>query len=401
MPKALFLSLPMHGHVNPSLPLVQELVGRGHEVVYYSEHAFADGIEQTGARYRPYEAACLTDLGGVAGRLDELPWLLTRTTARILATHLRAFREERPDYVITDSLAPWGQWAGEILRVPVVTSVSTFAFNRRVLSAGVAQGVRPKSVRRLLVKFRSMFRAFRLGRQLSHLYCARGPGLLGTVLGSSNLNIVYTSRYFQPCADSFDARFHFAGPLGTARSERGSFPWDQVRHPTVVYVSLGTLFNAEARFYRDCFQAFAGQACQVILSTGGNVSTSSLGDVPPNFIVQGHVPQLEILRRASAFVTHGGMNSVSESLYHGVPMVVIPHAGEQVIVGRRVEALGAGVYLAKEHVSPERLREAARSVTQEQGFREQAAVIRRSFLETAGASGAADAILAFTGRAQA
>ncbi|CAN5662510.1 glycosyltransferase [soil metagenome] len=401
MPTALFLSLPMHGHVNPSLPLVQELVGRGHEVVYYSDDPFAAQVGQTGARYRPYGARCLSDLGGVAARLDELPWLLTRTAASILATHLTAFREERPDYVITDSLAPWGQWAGEILRVPVVTSVSTFAFNRHVLSAGVAQGVRPKSVRRLLVKFRSMSRAFLLGRQLRRLYGARGPGLLGTVLGRSDLNIVYTSRSFQPCADSFDGRFHFAGPLGTARSESGSFPWDQVRHPTVVYVSLGTLFNTEAAFYRDCFEAFAGQACQVILSTGSEVSTSSLGDVPPNFIVQAHVPQLEILRRASAFVTHGGMNSVSESLYHGVPMVVIPHAGEQAIVGRRVEALGAGVYLEKEHASPERLREAVRAVTQDQSFRDRAAAIRRSFLETAGASGAADAILAYTGRAQA
>ncbi len=60
MAKALCLSLPLHGHINPSLPLVRELVGRGDEVVYYSADAFAADIERAGARYRPYRNACLT-----------------------------------------------------------------------------------------------------------------------------------------------------------------------------------------------------------------------------------------------------------------------------------------------------------------------------------------------------
>ena len=59
----------------------------------------------------------------------------------------------------------------------------------------------------------------------------------------------------------------------------------------------------------------------MIMSIGANVSRENLGAAPPNFMVYAHVPQLDILRRASAFLTHGGMNSVSESLYHGVPMV--------------------------------------------------------------------------------
>ena len=41
MAKALFLSLPLPGHTNPSLPLVRELVARGDEIIYYSAAAFA------------------------------------------------------------------------------------------------------------------------------------------------------------------------------------------------------------------------------------------------------------------------------------------------------------------------------------------------------------------------
>ena len=78
MAKALFLSLPLHGHTNPSLPLVRELVERGDEVIYYSADAFAAKIEQTGARYRPYRNAFLADIKQLPERLEELSWLLMR-----------------------------------------------------------------------------------------------------------------------------------------------------------------------------------------------------------------------------------------------------------------------------------------------------------------------------------
>ncbi len=51
------------------------------------------------------------------------------------------------------------------------------------------------------------------------------------------------------------------------------------------------------------------------------------------------MPQLEVLKQANLFITHGGMNSSSESLYFGVPMIVIPVMGDQPIVAQRIEDL--------------------------------------------------------------
>jgi MGT family glycosyltransferase len=396
MAKALFLSLPLAGHINPSLPLVRELVARGDEVVYYATDAFAARVEQAGARYRPYPNAFLADMRGLPERLDELSWLLARTTAELLADQLEEFRALRPDYLITDSVAPWGQWLAAILRLPVVTSVVTFAVNRHVLSYAVAGGARPKSARLVLSKLRHMARAFLLGRQLRRRYHVRGPGVMASVHGRSDLNIVYTSRQFQPCAETFDARFQFVGPSVADRKESAGFPWELVQHPVLVYVSLGTLFNTDAAFYRNCFEAFHGQDFQVILSVGANISMESLGVAPPNFIVQSHVPQLEVLRRAAVFLTHGGMNSVSESLFYGVPVVVVPQMSEQAIVGRRVEELGAGLCLAKKDATAEKLRASVQRLLAEQGFRRQAAVVGESFQAAGGAARAVSAILPFT-----
>jgi len=398
MAKALFLGLPLHGHTNPSLPLVRALVERGDEVVYFSSEAFAARIQQAGARYRPYRNAFLADPRQLSERTDKISWVLMRTTGEVLANELHAFRAESPDYVISDSVAPWGQWVGQLLGVPVVTSVTTFAVNRRVLAFAASRGTRPKSVRLVLSKIRHVAKAALLGRRLRREFGVRGTGIMGLTFGSSDLNIVYTSRHFQPCAETFDDRFLFIGPSIGSRTETAGFLWDDAWQADVIYVSLGTLFNAEPAFYRTCFEAFGGQNVRVVMSIGTTTTEAKLGTPPPNIVVKPWVPQLEVLRRASVFVSHGGMNSVSESLYHGVPLVVVPQMGEQEIVARQVEALGAGLCLAKNEATADRLREAVHRVRADAKFRERAALVRKSFDAAGGAARGADAILGFTGR---
>ena len=90
------------------------------------------------------------------------------------------------------------------------------------------------------------------------------------------------------------------------------------------------------------------------------------------------------------------MNSVSESLFYGVPMTVVPQMGEQAIIGRRVAQLGAGICLTKEEATASRLRESVQRLLADDSFRHQADAIRRSFLDAGGAPRAADAIRAFT-----
>ena len=394
--KALFFSLPLHGHIIPTLPLVRELAGRGEQIVYYSTPTFAAKIEQAGAQYRPYRNAFLQELQQLPERMEELSGLLMTATADLLHGELDGWRAERPDYLITDSVAAWGQWSAKLLRVPVVTSVPTLAVNRHVLKYAFNHGVRPRSASRFLSKLRYMVKASLLRRQLIRRLGVSGPGIMGLVSGSSGLNIVYGSRHFQPCASTFDERFLFIGPSSEPRGASVPFPWELVTRPVVVYVSLGTLFNTDTGFYRKCYEAFRGEDYQVIMSSSMNVDPADLGPAPPNFVVEANVPQIEVLQRTAVFVSHGGMNSVNESLSHGVPLVVIPQMGEQMIIGRRVEELGAGLYIEKPEVTAENLREGVRRLLAERRFREQAVRVRQSFQTAGGVARAADAIRAFT-----
>jgi MGT family glycosyltransferase len=159
---------------------------------------------------------------------------------------------------------------------------------------------------------------------------------------------------------------------------------------------MGTVFNRDEAFYRACFNAFRGAEFQVILALGANVSPATLGEPPQNFIVQPHVPQLEVLRRVRAFVAHGGMNSVSESLHNSVPVLVVPQVSEQMMVGKRTEQLGAGRVLMPKDATPERLRAGVEMLLRNGSYRDAAARIGESFRSSGGPARGAEAIVTLT-----
>ena len=109
------------------------------------------------------------------------------------------------------------------------------------------------------------------------------------------------------------------------------------------------------------------------------------------------IPQLELLPKCSVFVTHGGMNSVQESLYFGVPMVVVPQQAEQRFNGRQVVRHGAGLLLEgslrQGRTDAATLRRAVARVQAEAAFATNAETVGRSLREAGGYAKAAAVIL--------
>jgi len=209
------------------------------------------------------------------------------------------------------------------------------------------------------------------------------------------LNLVYTSAYFQPFASSFPESFKFVGPSLSNGSESEAPAFPELGEAPLIYISLGTVFNEQAGFYRMCFEALSGLKQPVVLSVGSKTDIATLGNIPKNFVVRNIVPQLQVLRRSVLFVTHGGMNSVNEALYYGVPLIVIPQAADQGWVAQRVAELGAGKTLMKARLSAPRLRAAAQAILANPSFREASARIGKSFREAGGFTRAADEIEMF------
>jgi MGT family glycosyltransferase len=182
----------------------------------------------------------------------------------------------------------------------------------------------------------------------------------------------------------------FAGPALTVRPDRVPFHWEWLdRGRQHVLVSLGTLNQASGeRFFRTAVDALAplGGQLQAIIVAPPQLHVG----VPPHILFAGQVPQLALLPHLSAVVSHGGHNTVSEALAHGLPLVIAPIRDDQPVIAKLVADAGAGVLVRFDQVQAAQLRDAVRAVLGDPRYAAAARRVRDSFIAAGGAATAAD-----------
>ena len=385
MATIVFFCIPAHGHTNPTLNLVRELTARGHRVVYYSYDEFREKIEDAGAEFiscngNDAQLHLTKEEGAKIGAdLALSTRVLVDTTLSLDEPVCRAMERLRPDCIVADSMAVWGKAVAKKLGIPFVCSTTTFAFNKE------SAKIMPHSLRETLSMILSLGK---VNAQVKRLRQAGYPvksvlDLIGS--DESVPTVVYTSPLFQPCAETFPEHFAFVGPsIRPARSQVAK------TGEKLVYISMGTVNNDMLPLYWACVQAVKGTLWQVILSVGDQVDREELGTLPDNVAVFSSVDQIAVLQKADVFLTHCGMNSASEGLYFGVPLVMLPQTSEQSGVAVRAEQLGAGLRLRK--TTPDAIRAALEKAMDDPSYRENAEKIGASFRASGGAKAAADCI---------
>ncbi|ANZ40020.1 hypothetical protein BBK82_32255 [Lentzea guizhouensis] len=358
----LFVTLAGHGHLTPTLPLVEELVRRGHRVGYATGAEHADAVVEAGAEW--VELPSLPPFQPkTANPIDE--WF-PHYFAAMRATHpvlLRRCAQVRPDVLVYDATNWPGRVVARQLGLPAVRTVPHFVSNEHfaMMAPAVAWAIEDDCARF----------AAEHGVELT---------VESTLDEPDACNVVLVPREFQPAGDTFDETFHFVGPLLGRRLDE---EWAPRHDLPLLYVSLGSLLSDEA-FYRACVEQFGDGAWQVALSAGVDV-----GPVPGTIDVQPWFPQLAVLEHAAAFITHGGMNSTLEALHQGVPLVVVPQTPEQATNADRVVELGLG-----ERVDDvQDLRAAVDRVAASDRIRRNVDRMRAAVLQGRGVERAADLVL--------
>ena len=373
--KVAWFCIPAHGHTNPTLGVVRELTSAGHQVFYFSFEMFREKIEQAGAVFigcdgYDFEMEDKENADRVGKDKVFATELLVSSTLALDRMTSEKIREIKPDIIVSDSVAFWGKLVAMKHGIPYVSSTTTFAFNRH--SARYMKES-PWDIAKMV------FAMPRINRQLDRLRENGYPvkSLLEIVQNDNDTNtIVYTSKYFQPCADTFSDRYRFIGPSIRPIRE----PMAKTAGKTI-YISMGTV-NQDREFYRNCIHALGRTDWQVVISMGTN--PEHYDQLPDNIRIYESVDQMAILSIADAFITHCGMNSVSEGLYYQVPLVLFPQTSEQNAVARRAEELGAGVRLKS--ISEEDVLAALQQVLFEPGYQDNAAQIAQSFRACGGAA---------------
>ncbi|PGZ99825.1 glycosyl transferase [Bacillus pseudomycoides] len=391
MSKVLFINFPGEGHVNPTIAVVSELIQRGEQVVYYCIEDYRYKIEKTGAEFRTYEnfmpkTNINRDVNQKVNRLDML-FNMISSTDRIIKDILSEIEGEQFDYIIYDHHFAVGYIIASVLQSPKISSCTTFAFNDS-MSLIATYDSDPLDKKDPLYK-----NCIDIINKWKEQYGVIYDSLRDILNNPGDITIVYTSKEYQPYANEFDNSFIFVGPSITPRDNVTDFPIEDLKGKKVIFISMGTIFNQQPDLYEKCFEAFKDTPATIVLAVGKKTDINQFKNVPHNFVLYNYVPQLEVLQHTDVFITHGGMNSSSEALYYGVPLVVIPISGDQPLVAKRVTELGAGVHLDKMSLTPEILREATETVLNRNKFKENSCKIRDSFHAAGGYKKAVDEIL--------
>ena len=386
MSKIVFFCIPAHGHTNPTLGVVRELVSRGHQVWYYSYHMMREKIESAGATfvscddYDMEQKLNAKDTTRIGKDIAFSTKILVDTTLALDDKVCKEMAELKPDCIVADSMALWGKVIAHKLNIPFVSSTTTFAFNQhsaRIMKQGLGD------------LFKMLFSIPKINKQMKRLQDKGYPvkNILDIIGSDDNTHtIVYTSPEFQPCSETFSEKYAFVGP-----SIRPATDKVEKKKDKLIYISMGTVNNDMMPFYKRCISAFADTDYQVIMSVGNLVSMEEFGSLPENISVFSHVDQIAVLQQADAFISHCGMNSVSEGLYFGIPLIMLPQTAEQKGVAERVYQLGAGIKLHKSDESS--ILDAINNIFADDAYRQKAITLANGFKNCSGAKGAADKII--------
>lgn len=378
---------PGSGHINPVLCLIAEIIKKQQvTVVFYSEESFREQIEKVGAIYRAYSHPTYSRVT-IQKPINEYKLSLAEYINKqieiaydVLPQLLRDCETETPDMIIYDTFFFMSNYLLEIIRtreaagkwkrkVPKsVLFVPEFAPCPRLLKA-LEQDMQHDwwSYLLLIDTFRRQF-IFSWWYGIS-IY---NPINL-TIKSNDALNIVAVPSELQPFREDFNDTFKFVGPCVNDQARSAEINNDEelksvlaefkIKEPgkrprsddkKLIYVSMGTVFLANTFIFEQIFEAFRDYDSnparnfklaqfRVIVSVG----TEDLKifkekiirgeeNLPKNILLRARVPQLEVLKRANLFLTHCGMNSTTETIKYGVPVVAIPIDADQPMNARRI-----------------------------------------------------------------
>jgi MGT family glycosyltransferase len=398
---------PVRGHLNPFLALAQELQRRGHRVTVFQmpdleTSVRAEQVDFVSIGARDHPAGSLAQSLAELGRLSGLAALrftvraVAKTTEMICRDAPRAIRDAGVDVLLVDQTEPAGGSVAEHLEMPFVTVCNALALNRE---PDVPPPFSPWNYRKSAwARMRN-----RVGYAVSDVILAPVSRVLAdyrrrwklpahSSAEDSYSQIAQISQ--QPAEFDFPRRllpscFHYVGPLRSPERHKVDFPWERLDGRPLIYSSLGTLQSGKT----NLFQCFV-EACKdldVQLVVAGR-STESLGPLPENVIAAAWAPQLELLEKANLTLTHGGLNTVLDSLSYGVPMVVVPLTYEQPAIAMRVVRIGAGETVRLSRVSTPDLRTEIRHVGSSSSYSARAKRVAASIRAAGGVVRAAQLI---------
>ena len=369
-----FFFHPEQSGVNASLPLARGLKEKGHNVVYIGYHRYDEFIRKQGFDY-----VCLLDRE-IYEKLIKQPGPKTKWTLNGLMKEgiERWLETETPNLVLLDQFA-WEQ-AGAFLKkkIPLLAVNTCLAgfyhpavppvFSPLIPNSGSGRVNRLKNAMawgkiRLFHGIVSLINKKVMApfiREIEANGVEIGRGEYGRRLKLPELVLCPREFDFPITAQTGNNRT-YAGACVHTSPNTDPFDWAEIdTSKTIIYCSVGShprfalhrrkLFTAAIEAVRDKLDT------HLLIQAANPKDIEALQPLPTNVSVHEWVPQLEILSQSSLFITHGGLSSIRESIFHGVPMLVFPWGVDQPGNAARVQYHNLGLTGNAAKITPDTLR---------------------------------------------
>lgn len=378
MAKFLFVVPPFFGHINPTLSIGASLIEKGHSVVWTGLIPLEkEYIPMKGIYFYPEELLAphkkeieyilsLQGNGSNLSGLETLKLALEQTYipfAKIMIDGVISIIEKfNPDVIINDCITFAGSLAAYKKGIPYATTTT---------SPPEAMGdpkIAPKVeewCHNLIIKLQNDL------------------GIYGKeeLINSKELNMVFTSYEFAGYKIP-PTNLTFIGPV-FGRPSPVTFDWDKFEtyNNPKIYVSLGTVVeDIRQDFFKRIVNIFREKPVTVIASA----EPSLLNEWPNNFIVQKKLPQIELLQKVDVVISHGGFNTINESLINELPILVIPIAYDQFYNASLIEKSGCGIRLRYKRMKDSEIENAIYELLNNTIYKKAAKYIKQTFMNAGG-----------------
>lgn len=372
--KCLIISASGSGNVNPLLPVAQGLLDEGHHVSWLaipepskSIRDLGVSIVEMGEVSLPAPKATRRDPRDVDSMLARLRYNQLEVVPTLRDAFRKVLRAERPDVVVLTGMHYATILTCATEGVPYVNvSCGLQLLTPRDFECPWSKAIdRFDPERRALFAEHGVEADFRL---LEHV--------------SPTLNLVYSVPQLVPKSADLPNNVTFIGaPISAARStERDAVAWEDFDEGRpLLFASFGTVVVPDTQRLATAAKAAEVLDWSMILSTGQGATVHV---DPARGFARPSVPQLDVLKKASVMISHGGANSTTESLSFGVPLLICPFSLEQPLQGRLVEEVGAGRVVSPDAFNVDRVVEVLRELQDaEAGFRSRAVALSRALRE--------------------
>jgi UDP:flavonoid glycosyltransferase YjiC (YdhE family) len=431
MANVLFVIAEAGGHFSASLGLAAQLREAGHDVTYVGQERVRAAVEGQGFAFQPVPflvAPRVTVPPPPGGRRGPRQWLQSFVVRRrhgravlAVARDVPAYTDEavgrlRPDLIVFDPFRLGWYIPFHRHGIPAVAFSSKPLLTADPLVPPYTSGVVPDRsprgrlrVRLAWLRVRAGYLRHRLGLAAGRVLTGYSPGRLWRTLARQAGYPL--RRHWATRPLSFDLRLRgipelvlfprefdfprerplppdavYVGPCVYAGRTEEPFPWDELpAGRSVVLCSLGTMaYNydrAGVDFLRRVLAAFADDPRRaLVLVSGGEPVTRMLGPVPAHVRVCEWAPQLQVLARAEAMITHGGANSIRECMVAGVPVLVYPFRADQPGNAARIVFHGLGIRGDHRRDGPAEIRRKLDALTGDAAIRERVQRMRAAFV---------------------